>query len=93
MSGLLDMIKGGGRRGGAIPPNATFTITQQGTEKVEEFNGDDNQMILMSLTTGGTLTLREIAQRTRMPLGRAERVISKLAQGGYVRLATGGSMD
>ena len=89
---ILDRLMGS--KGGAIPSNASFAITQMGSEKLQEFNGDDKQMVLMALETNGSMSLQEIAQRTTMTKSRAERVIAKLAQGGYVRLATGsGSMD
>jgi transcription initiation factor IIE alpha subunit len=68
-----------------IPPNATFRITQEGSQKLQEFTGDDKSQILMALETGGTSDVDEIAQKSGIGKGRVERLIPVLARGGYIQ--------
>lgn len=76
----------------SIPPNATFRITQQGTDKLQEFTGDSKTQILMALETGGTSDIAEISQRCGMGKGKVERFIPALIRGGYVQYVSANSV-
>ena len=76
------------KKGGNIPANATFRITQQGIDKVAEYNGDAKSRILMALDTQGTLNIVELSQRSRLNRGKTERLLPSLLQGGYITLAS-----
>jgi hypothetical protein len=71
-----------------IPKNASFRITQQGSEQVQKYSGDAKSRILLALETQGTLNLEEIAQYSHLNKGQAERLIPVLAGGGYIALAS-----
>ncbi len=78
-----------GHKKSGIPKNATFRITQQGSERVsQKFSGDAKSLILLALETEGTLNVEEIAQRAHINRGQAERLIPVLANGGYIALAS-----
>lgn len=68
-----------------IPPNATFRITQEGSQKLQEFTGDAKSQILMALETGGTSDVDEIAQKSGLGRGQVEKIIPVLARGGYIQ--------
>ena len=68
-----------------IPPNATFRITQEGSQKLQEFTGDSKSQVLMALETGGTSDVDEIAQKSGLGKGQVERLIPVLARGGYIQ--------
>ena len=72
-------------KGKGIPRNATFKITQEGREKLQEFNGDPKSQILMALETGGTSDLDEISQRSGLSKGQIERFIKPLVAGRYIQ--------
>jgi DNA-binding PadR family transcriptional regulator len=73
---ILDRISGKGR---AIPARATFKITQEGREKLQEFTGDARSRILMALETHGTSNIDEICQASNLNRGQVERIIPTLA--------------
>lgn len=69
-----------------LPSNATFRLTQQGTEKLQKFTGDPESRILVALETEGTCNAEEISQASQLSQGQVERIMSKLVNGGYVTL-------
>lgn len=75
----------GGKKGKGIPKNATFRLTQEGREKLQEFNGDPKSQILMALETRGTSDLKEIADASGLSKGQVERYIKPLTAGGYIQ--------
>ena len=80
MSFLFNRHKGSG-----IPRNATFRLTQEGREKLQEFAGNPKDRILMSLETGGTSDIDEIAQTSGLSKGQVERFIRPLIAGQYIQ--------
>ncbi len=74
-----------GRKGKGIPSNATFRLTQQGTEKLQEFNGDPKSQILMALETRGTSDVDELSQESGLSRGQVERFIPAMIRGGYIQ--------
>ena len=80
-------------RGKSIPRNATFQVTQLGRDKLSEYTGDQKSQVLMALETGGTQNVAEIATKSGLSRGKVERLVSALAQGGYVQLLSRSAMD
>ncbi len=79
-----------------IPPNATFRLTQEGKEKVQEFNGDPKHQVLMALETKGTSDVAEISAASGLSRGSVERLIPVLSRGGYIQYihaAQGGDLE
>jgi len=79
------------RRNKSIPPNATFTLTQRGREKVQEFGGDPKSLILTALETRGTSDIDEIAAASGVKKGQIERLIPGMIRGGYIQYITAAS--
>jgi predicted ArsR family transcriptional regulator len=77
-----------GRKSGNFPRNATVRITQQGTEKLQEYSGDPESKILITLESSGTCNIVELAQKTGLSRGHVERILPKLISGGYVQIAS-----
>ena len=75
----------GRNKGRGIPKNATFRLTQEGREKLQEFNGDPKSRILMALETRGTSDLDEIAEASGLSTGQVERFIRSLVAGQYIQ--------
>lgn len=73
-----------GRKRKTIPPNATFRLTQEGREKLQEFSGDPKSQILVALETRGTSDIDELAQASGLSRGQVERFIPVLIRGGYI---------
>lgn len=80
-------------KGKGIPKNATFRITQEGREKLQEFNGDPKSQILMSLETRGTSDIKEIADGSGLSKGQVERYIKPLTSGGYIQYVSSSAGD
>tara|TARA_Y100000310_G_scaffold225618_1_gene227623 strand:- start:2392 stop:2667 length:276 start_codon:yes stop_codon:yes gene_type:complete len=80
MSFLFNRGKGRG-----IPRSATFRLTQEGREKLQEFSGDPKSKILMALETRGTSDLDEISEASGMSRGQIERFIKPLVAGQYIQ--------
>ena len=72
-------------KGIGIPRNATFRLTQEGREKLQEFAGNPKDRILMTLETRGTCDIDEIAEGSGMSRGQVERYIRPLAAGQYIQ--------
>ena len=67
-----------------VPPNATFRLTQEGREKLQEFGGDPKSRILMALETRGTSDISEIGQASGLSRGQIERMVPSMIRGGYI---------
>lgn len=76
------------RKSRRFPPNATFTLTQKGRDKVQEFGGDPKSLILTALETRGTSDIDEIAQASGVSKGQIERLLPGMSKGGYVQYIT-----
>ena len=72
------------RRTRNVPPNATFRLTQEGREKLQEFGGDPKSRILMALETRGTSDISEIGQASGLSRGQIERMVPAMIRGGYI---------
>ena len=72
-------------KGNRIPPNATFRLTQEGREKLQEFSGDPKSRILVALETRGTSDIDEISQASGLSRGQVERLIPTMIRGGYIQ--------
>jgi len=68
-----------------IPPNATFRLTQEGREKLQDFGGDPKSRILMALETHGTSDVDEIAQASGLRRGMVERMIPAMTRAGFIQ--------
>ena len=79
---ILDKLHHKGR---AIPPNASFRLTQEGREKLQEFAGDPKSRVLVALETRGTSDIDEISQASGLSRGQVERLVPTLVRGGYVQ--------
>ena len=69
----------------AIPANATFRLTQEGTEKLQDFGTDAKSRILSALETRGSCGVSEIAQASNLSRGKVERLLPGLVASGYVQ--------
>jgi len=76
-----------------IPQNATFRLTQEGREKLQEYTGDPKSQILIALETQGTSDIEEISRASRLSRGQVERVIPVLMRGGYVQYVSSSSVS
>jgi len=68
-----------------IPKNATFRLTQEGREKLQEFGGDPKSQILAALESRGTSDIAEIANASSLSKGQVERFVPALIKGGYIQ--------
>lgn len=73
------------RKGRNIPVNASFRLTQEGREKLQEFAGDPKSRVLVALETRGTSDIEEISQASGLSRGQVERLVPTLVRGGYVQ--------
>jgi DNA-binding MarR family transcriptional regulator len=88
---FFDRLKGGRSKG--IPKNATFRLTQEGREKLQEFSGDPKSQILTALETRGTSDIDEISQASGLSKGQVERYVSPLIRGGYIQYVSAASVE
>lgn len=72
-------------KGRTIPTNASFRLTQEGREKLQEFAGDPKSRVLVALETRGTSDIDEISQASGLSRGQVERLVPTLVRGGYVQ--------
>ncbi len=72
-------------KGKGIPPNATFRLTQEGREKLQEFGGDPKSRILTAIETNGTSDVSEISQASGVSKGKVENLIPGMIKGGYLQ--------
>lgn len=79
-----------GRGKRKIPPNASFTLTQQGREKLQDFSGDPKSQVLVALETQGSCDIDELSQASGLSRGQVERMIPGLIRGGYIQYMSSG---
>lgn len=82
-----------GSKNRGIPKNATFRLTQEGREKLQEFNGDPKSRILVALETRGTSDLDEIAEASGLSKGQVERFVNPMVKGGYIQYVSSSMGD
>ena len=82
MSYLFDRMR---KRSKAIPSTATFRLTEQGRDKLQEFSGDVKSRILIALETRGTSDVDEISQASGLSKSQVERMIPTMVRGGYIQ--------
>ncbi len=75
----------GRNKGQGIPRNATFRLTQEGREKLQEFAGAPKDRILMALETRGTSDIDEISEASGLNRGQVERFVRPLVAGQYIQ--------
>ena len=80
-------------KGKGIPPNATFRLTQEGREKLQEFGGDPKSRILTALETQGTSDIDEISQTSGVSKGKVEKLVPGMLKGGYIQYVSAVSED
>lgn len=80
-------------KGKGIPPNATFRLTQEGRDKLQEFGGDPKSRILVALETRGTSDVDEISQASGVKRGQVERLVPAMIKGGYIQYVSAVSED
>ncbi len=80
---ILDRLKRGG--GKNIPLNASFRLTQEGREKLQDFGGDPKSRILVALETRGTSDIDEMSQASGLSRGQVERLVPALTRAGYIQ--------
>ena len=80
-------------KGKGIPPNATFRLTQEGREKLQEFGGDPKSRILTALETQGTSDIAEISQTSGVSKGKVEKLVPAMIKGGYIQYVSAVSED
>lgn len=80
-------------KGKGIPPNATFRLTQEGREKLQEFGGDPKSRILTALETQGTSGIDEISQASGVNKGKVEKLVPGMIRGGYIQYVSAVSED
>jgi len=68
-----------------LPKNATFRLTQEGTEKLQSYSGTPQARIMAALESGGTSDRDEIATASGMGRGKVERNVLALLQKGYIQ--------
>lgn len=81
------------RRSKHIPSNATFRLTQEGREKLQEFSGDPKSRVLVALETRGTSDIPEISQSSGLSRGKIERLVPMLVRGGYIQYVSASSLE
>ncbi len=79
---VLDRLS---RRKRVIPANATFRLTQEGIEKLQDFGSNPGSRILAALETRGSSGVSEIAQASNLSRGKVERLLPGLVEAGYVQ--------
>ena len=72
-------------RRSTIPKNATFRLTQEGRDKVSEFNGDPKSQILVALEARGSSDIDEISKASGLSKGQVEHFVPILIRGGYIQ--------
>jgi len=82
MAYLFDRLR---KRSKAIPATATFRLTEQGRDKLQEFSGDVKSRVLIALETRGTSDVNEIVEASGLGRGQVERMIPSMVRGGYIQ--------
>ena len=84
----MSFFFGRGKR--KIPPNASFRLTQEGREKLQDFTGDPKSQVLVALETQGTSDIDELSRSSGLGRGQVERLIPGLIRGGYIQYMSAG---
>ncbi len=71
----------------SFPSGASFRITQSGTDKVQDYSGDNRSRILATLQSRGTSDIDEIAQASGMSRGQVEKTLPGLLNSGFAQMA------
>ena len=79
-----------GRKGKHIPKNALWRITQDGRDKLQDFNGNPESQVLVALETKGSSTVEDISQSSGLSRGQVERVVLALARNSRIQLISPG---
>lgn len=82
MTYLFDKMR---KRSRSVPASATFRLTEQGRDKLQEFAGSPKDKILIALETRGTSDMDEISQASGLSKGQVERMIPAMVRGGYIQ--------
>jgi hypothetical protein len=69
----------------AIPSTAMFRITEEGRDKLQEFNGDAESRVLVALETRGSSNIETIANVSRVQRGQVERIVPRLVGQGKIQ--------
>lgn len=88
---VLDRFRRSKSRG--IPQGATFRLTQNGQEKLQEFSGDPKSRVLVALETRGTSDIDEISQASGLSRGQVERLIPTLVRGRYIQYVSANELS
>ncbi len=80
-------------KGKGIPPNATFRLTQEGREKLQEFGGDPKSRILTALETQGTSDIDEMSNASGISKGKVDSLVPKLLRGNYIQYVSAAQED
>lgn len=73
------------KKGSAIPRGAAFRITQEGREKIQDFTGDAQSRILVTLESQGTsCDIDEISQNSKLGKTQVEKLVPVLVKKGYI---------
>ncbi len=80
-----------GRKGKHVPKNAVWRITQEGREKLSDFNGNPESQVLVALESHGSSSVEEISQESGISRGQVERITLKLAKSGRIQLVNAGA--
>ena len=85
--GIFDFAgSGGGRKKKIeISQSDTFRLTQEGEEKLHNFDGTARYQVLAALQSAGTSSVREISRASGIPPGKIEKEIPRLINAGYVQ--------
>ena len=75
-----------------IPSNASFRLTQDGRDKLQNFKGDARSRILSALETEGSSNTSEIALASGLSKGKVEALIPGMIRGGYIQYISGESI-
>lgn len=78
---------------GTIPKNASFRITQEGKDKLQDYRGDAKSRILVALDTEGTSNVSELATASGLSRGRVEAMLPSLVRNNFVQLSGSMNMD
>ena len=76
-----------------LPKNATFRLTQEGTEKLQSYTGTPQSRVLAALQSCGTSDRDEIASASGISRGSVEKHVLVLLQKGYVQRVGRGVED
>lgn len=86
MKKMLDRLSFRRRGRVTIPPNATFRLTQEGSDKIRDGNQSPQMRALIAIQTiGSSADVQEVASHAGMSRGAAEHAMIALAQKGYIQ--------